>query len=69
MKIEKLLYPQHPHRCIVCGPSKSGKSVSLINLILKILNGYDKIYIYSPSLHQDLYQKLVKISVIFSFLT
>ena len=23
-----------------------------------IINEYDKIYIYSPSLHQDLYQKL-----------
>ena len=26
----------------------------------KYLNEYDKIYIYSPSLHQDLYQKLIK---------
>ena len=24
------------------------------------MNEYDKIYIYSPSLHQDLYQKLIK---------
>ena len=27
---------------------------------MKILNDYDKIYIYSHSLHQDLYQKLIK---------
>ena len=32
----------------------------LTNLILNIINEYDKIYIYSPSLHQDLYQKLIK---------
>ena len=31
----------------------------LTNLILDIINEYDKIYIYSPSLHQDLYQKLI----------
>ena len=37
-----------------------GKSFFLINLILNIINEYDKIYIYSPSLHQDLYQRLIK---------
>ena len=26
------------------------------------MNDYDKIYIYSPSLHQDLYQNLIKCS-------
>ena len=31
----------------------------LTNLILNI-NEYNKIYIYSPSLHQDLYQKVIK---------
>ena len=58
--MEKILYPKHPVRCIITGPSESGKSVFLINLILNIINEYDKIYIYSPSLHQDLYQKLIK---------
>ena len=58
--MEKFLYPKHPLRCINCGPSSSGKSVFLTNLILNIINEYDKIYIYSPSLHQDLYQKLNK---------
>ena len=28
-------------------------------LILNLLNEYDKIYIYPPSLHQDLYQKII----------
>ena len=58
--MEKILYPQHPVRCIITGPSECGKSVFLTNLILKIINECDKIYIYSPSLHQDLYQKLNK---------
>ena len=58
--MEKILYPNHPVRCIITGPSECGKSVFLTNLILNIINDYDKIYIYSPSLHQDLFQKLIK---------
>ena len=58
--MEKFLYPTHPCRVIITGPSECGKSVFLTNLILNIINEYDKIYIYSPSLHQDLYQKLIK---------
>ena len=58
--MEKILYPSHPVRCIIPGPSECGKSYFLTNLILNIINEYDKIYIYSPSLHQDLYQRLIK---------
>ena len=58
--MEKILYPNHPVRCIITGPSECGKSVFLTNLVLNNINEYDKIYIYSPSLHQDLYQKLIK---------
>ena len=58
--MNKYLYPTHPDRCIITGPSESGKSVFLTNLILIIVNEYNKIYIYSPSLHQDLYQKITK---------
>ena len=56
--MEKILYPNHPVRCIITGPSECGKSIFLTNLILNIINEYDKMYIYSPSLHQDLNQKL-----------
>ena len=52
-----ILYPSHPCRCIITGPSNVGKSFFLTNLILNIITEYDKIYIYSPSLHQDLYQR------------
>ena len=58
--MEKKLYPQHPVRCIITGPSIVGKSVFLTNLILYIINEYDKTYINSPFLHQDLYQKVIK---------
>ena len=58
--MDKVLYPNHPVRCIKTGPSECGKRYFLTNLFLNIINEYDKIYIYSPSLHQDLYQKLIK---------
>ena len=58
--MEKFLYPNHPVRCIITGPSECGKNFFLTNLILNFINEYDKIYIYSPSLHHDLYQKLIK---------
>ena len=58
--MNKYLYPTHPVHSNITGPRCSGKSVFLTNLILNIINGYDKIYIYSPSLQQDLYQKLTK---------
>ena len=56
----KFLYPTHPVRCIITGPSECGKSVFLTNLILNVINEYDKIYIYSPSLNQELHRKLIK---------
>ena len=58
--MENTLYPTHPVRCIITRPSECGTSVFLTNLILNINNEYNKIYIYSPSLQQDLYQKLIK---------
>ena len=58
--MEKTLYPSHPIRCIVTGPSECEKSVFRENLFLNDINDYDKIYIYSTSLHQELYQKLFK---------
>ena len=55
--MEKTLYPNHPVRCIITGSSNVGKSVFLTNFFLNNINEYNKIYIYSPSIHQDLYQK------------
>ena len=53
--MDKILYPTHPVRCIITGPSECGKSVFLTNLILNKINEHDKNYIHSSSLHQDLY--------------
>ena len=58
--MEKFLYPTHPVRCIITGQSECSKPVFPTNLILNIFNEYNKIYIYSPSLHQDLCQKKIK---------
>ena len=60
MTIDKFSYPNHPVRCIKTGPSNVGKSVFLTNLNLIFINEYDKINIYSPSVHKDLYQKVTK---------
>ena len=47
-------------RAIITGPSNSGNTYFLTNLILNIIDDFQKIYIYSPSLHQDLYQKIIR---------
>ena len=58
--MEKILHPNHPITCIITGPSEGGKSVFLTNIISNIFNEFEKVYIYSPSVHQDLFQKLNK---------
>ena len=45
--MEKLLYPQSPLRAIITGPSNSGKTHFLTNLILNIIDDFQKIYIYT----------------------
>ena len=60
LMVYSLIKPNHPTRCIITGPIECGKSVFLTNLVLNIFNEYNKIYIYSPSLHQNLYRKLNK---------
>ena len=60
MVMEEVLYPKHPLRCIITGPSNVGRSVSLTILFLNIINEHNKVYIFSPSLHQHLYQILIK---------
>ena len=52
--MEKFLYPNHPTRCIITGPSECGKSVFQTNLILILSTNMKKKYFYSPSLHQDI---------------
>ena len=46
--------PPTPLRGILLGPSNSGKSVVLVDLILRLYrNAWERIYIFSPSVHID----------------
>ena len=58
--MEKLLNLEIPIRCIISGESNSGKSTLLFKLLFKIINDFDKINIYSPTIHQLNYQKIIK---------
>ena len=58
--MEKILYPEIPIRCIISGKSNSGKSTLLFKILFNIINDFDKIYIYSPTIHQTNYQKIIK---------
>ena len=54
--MQKTLHPTQTVRCIKTGLSECGNSVFLTNFILNIIDEDDKVYIYSPSLLQLLYQ-------------
>ena len=56
--MEKFLYPPLSVRCINTGPQEFGKTVWLITLILNNLDAFEKLYIYSTTLHQPLFQKI-----------
>ena len=58
MKIK--LYPKSPVRVVISGPSGCGKTCLLIKLITEIIDDYTEIYIYSPSIHQETYTKLIE---------
>ena len=57
---EKWSYiPDHPHRIIIIGGSRSGKTNALINLINE-QNNIDKIYLYARDLNEPKYEYLIK---------
>ena len=58
--MNKFLYPTDSFSCIFSRPSECRKSVFLTNIISNNIFEFEKIHIYSPSLHQDLYQKSIK---------
>ena len=57
--MENFLKPTQLLRCIITGPRCCKKSLFVTNINLNNINEYEKIYTYSPSLHQDLYRKLI----------
>ena len=58
--MEKYLYPEKPVRCIISGKSASGKSTLLFKILLNIINEFDKILIFSPTIHQPTYKTIIK---------
>ena len=58
--MDKFLYPAHPVRDIITGPSECGKAVFELILILIIINDFGKNIIFSPSLYQNLYEKIIE---------
>ena len=58
--MEKYLYPKPPVRCIISGKSASGKSNLLFKILFNIINDIDKIFIYSPTIHQPVYRTIIK---------
>ena len=54
MKQNNDIAPKIPFRSIILGPSGSGKSILLQNMILNIYrNCFSRIYIFSPSIDVD----------------
>ena len=58
--MDNFLNPINRIVCNIIGPPACGKSCFLTNIILNFVKGYRKVYIYSPSLYRDLYQRILK---------
>ena len=58
--MNNFLNPTDPVRYIITGPSECGTSVFVTNLIIDNIKEFEKISIYSPSVHQELSQKSIK---------
>ena len=50
--------PADTFRMLICGPSNSGKTNTLLNMLYRLLV-YDKIYLCAKNLHQDKYQYMI----------
>ena len=51
--------PADVFRMLICGPSNSGKTNILMNMIYFLLK-FDKIYLFSKTLYQNKYQTLLQ---------
>ena len=51
--------PADVFRMLICGPSNSGKTNTLLHMLYELLD-YDKIYLFSKNLHQNKYQDLLQ---------
>ena len=53
--------PDRCFRMLICGKTGCGKTNTVLHMLLKPLNYYDKIYLYSKILEQEKYSRLSKI--------
>ena len=53
--------PDRCFRMIICGKTGCGKMNTVLHMLIKPLIYYDKIYLYSKNLEQELYTHLSKI--------
>ena len=51
--------PADVFRMLICGPSNSGKTNTLLHMLYELLE-YDNIYLFSKNLHQNKYQELLQ---------
>ena len=51
--------PADVFRMLICGPSNSGKTNTLLHMLYELLE-FDKIYLFSKNLHQNKYQALLQ---------
>ena len=51
--------PADVFRMLICGPSNSGKTNTLLHMLYELLE-YDKIYLFSKNLHQNKYQDFLQ---------
>ena len=51
--------PADLFRMLICGPSNSGETNTLLHMLYELLE-YDKIYLFSKNLHQNKYQSLLQ---------
>ena len=58
--MENFLNVNHPAHCIITEPCECGKSFFLTNLFLHTVYEFEILKIHSPTIHQNLYQKLIK---------
>jgi hypothetical protein len=58
-KNKTLFFPQHPCRCLIIGPSGTGKTSDLLTLIHNSV--FHKLYVYSKTLDEDKYEYLIKL--------
>ena len=50
--------PSKGFRMLICRPSGSGKTNTLVHMLLKPLIHYDKVYLYAKNIDQEKYQLL-----------